>query len=291
MRTIPTGLATRLAGGASTVCRCWRLTLRSGTSLGFTDHDEDIAFDGIVHRATAGLLASSDVTRADFGVGGGEISGALSGPSLDEHELAAGLYDGATVELLLVDWSAPEHRVLLRRGTLGEVTKADGAFRAEVRGPMHALGATRGRVFSAGCDATVGDGRCRVDLDDPRFRADAAVSALGGDRRCRADLLSAFPAGWFSDGRLVFGSGANAGREAVVKLHAAGPAGCFIELREPPRHPVGIGDAFTVRAGCDKRFATCRDKFANAEDFRGFPHIPGNDVALGYAPHAAGGGD
>ena len=50
--------------------------------------------------------------------------------------------------------------------------------------------------------------------------------------------------------------------------------------------PVGdwvvAGDAVTVLAGCDRRFATCRDKFANSINFRGFPHIPGNDFVLSY---------
>ena len=31
---------------------------------------------------------------------------------------------------------------------------------------------------------------------------------------------------------------------------------------------------------CDQRFETCRDVFANAENFRGFPHLPGNDFIL-----------
>ncbi|MEO1322058.1 MAG: DUF2163 domain-containing protein [Pseudomonadota bacterium] len=31
---------------------------------------------------------------------------------------------------------------------------------------------------------------------------------------------------------------------------------------------------------CDQRFETCRDVFANVENFRGFPHVPGNDAIL-----------
>jgi hypothetical protein len=34
--------------------------------------------------------------------------------------------------------------------------------------------------------------------------------------------------------------------------------------------------------GCDRRFATCRDRFGNVANFRGFPHIPGNDFVLRY---------
>lgn len=31
---------------------------------------------------------------------------------------------------------------------------------------------------------------------------------------------------------------------------------------------------------CDQRFETCRDVFSNTENFRGFPHMPGNDFVL-----------
>ena len=38
---------------------------------------------------------------------------------------------------------------------------------------------------------------------------------------------------------------------------------------------------------CDQRFETCRDVFQNTENFRGFPHMPGNDFVLA-GPAAAG---
>jgi uncharacterized phage protein (TIGR02218 family) len=47
------------------------------------------------------------------------------------------------------------------------------------------------------------------------------------------------------------------------------------------------GDGLVLTAGCDRRFATCRAKFENAERFRGFPHIPGNDFVLRY-PRSGG---
>lgn len=34
--------------------------------------------------------------------------------------------------------------------------------------------------------------------------------------------------------------------------------------------------------GCDRALATCRDRFGNVANFRGFPHIPGNDFVLRY---------
>jgi uncharacterized phage protein (TIGR02218 family) len=43
---------------------------------------------------------------------------------------------------------------------------------------------------------------------------------------------------------------------------------------------IAPGDGFTLGAGCDKQFATCKTKFANGINFRGFPYMPGNDAAL-----------
>ena len=41
-----------------------------------------------------------------------------------------------------------------------------------------------------------------------------------------------------------------------------------------------MGDAFFATAGCDKQFATCSAKFGNGVNFRGFPHMPGEEIVL-----------
>ena len=46
---------------------------------------------------------------------------------------------------------------------------------------------------------------------------------------------------------------------------------------EPIPADVAPGDMLRIEAGCDKRAATCRLKFGNFVNFRGFPHIPGED--------------
>ena len=46
---------------------------------------------------------------------------------------------------------------------------------------------------------------------------------------------------------------------------------------------IKVGDQFSLLPGCDKSFAQCKAKFANSANFRGFPHLPGNDAAYSYA--------
>jgi uncharacterized phage protein (TIGR02218 family) len=45
---------------------------------------------------------------------------------------------------------------------------------------------------------------------------------------------------------------------------------------------IAVGDSFIIRAGCDKQFKTCKAKFSNSVNFRGFPHMPGDDTVLRY---------
>ena len=50
-----------------------------------------------------------------------------------------------------------------------------------------------------------------------------------------------------------------------------------------PAGYISGGDSFRIVAGCNKQFSTCRAKFANTPNFRGFPHVPGNDFMLSVA--------
>jgi uncharacterized phage protein (TIGR02218 family) len=53
-----------------------------------------------------------------------------------------------------------------------------------------------------------------------------------------------------------------------------------LELWEVMTKEVEAADAFTITAGCDKHFKTCKAKFDNSVNFRGFPHVSGIDFAL-----------
>ncbi|MEE7456256.1 beta-tubulin [Methylorubrum populi] len=286
MRIIPPALAARLEGGATTLCRCWALRRPDGLVLGFTDHDRDLTFSGVTYGARSGLEAAEASAELGFAVSGGEVAGALTSAGITGADVAAGLYDGAGIETWLVDWREPSSRILLDVASLGEIRQSGSAFVAELRGLMHRLDAQTGRSFRAACDAQVGDSRCRVSLADPRYHAAGTVGAALESGRLAVALAGDFAAGWFSGGRLAWEGGANAGHAADLRTHLHGGGGTILELWEPPPRPAMAGDAFRLTAGCDKRLATCRDKFANALNFQGFPHMPGNDFVLRAAPDA-----
>lgn len=55
-----------------------------------------------------------------------------------------------------------------------------------------------------------------------------------------------------------------------------------LTLREASIYPPEPGDMVEISEGCDRSFATCRGRFANAANFRGEPHLPGMDLLTRY---------
>jgi uncharacterized phage protein (TIGR02218 family) len=284
------GLAAHLAQGVTTVARCWALVRRDGAVLGFTDHDRDLAFEGVVFRAGSGLDAKALTQTTGLSVDNTEAVGALRDAGITEADLAAGRYDGARLRLWAVNWADVSQRALVFAGALGEVARAGGAFRAEVRGLAERLGAPQGRVFQKPCSAILGDADCRVDLGLPGYAAERAVEAVEAGRVLRWAAFGGFDDRWFERGRLVVLDGAAAGLVAVVKNDRLTAAGRVVELWEALRAPLAPGDRVRLEAGCDKRPETCRLKFGNFMNFRGFPHVPGEDWLTAY-PVAAGAND
>lgn len=278
MKTLSPDFAAHLAGGTTTLAWCWRLVRRDGAVLGFTEHDRDLAFGGTVYEAAGGFTASALESTNGLNTDNLDVAGALASARLDESDLAAGLYDDAEVEIWRVNWADAEQRVLMRKGNLGEVSRAGKTFTAELRGLAHRLNQPVGRLYQYGCDADFGDRRCGLDADD--WTVPGTVTSASANRELIAEGLGEYAAGYFTRGRLTFTSGANEGAAMEVKAHEGGGR---IELWRAMARVIAPGDGFTVTAGCDKQFATCRAKFANGVNFRGFPHMPGNDFVVARA--------
>ena len=274
MRPIDPALQAHLNTGTTTLCYCWRLTLASGEAMGFTDHDRALIFDSTTFEAQAGFTSSEIESSLGLSVDNLEADGALSSTKLSALRLQSGDFDNATIEIWTVNWQIPTQRLLERKGNLGQVTYGQGAFKAEVRGLAHLLNQRRGRLFQHGCDAQFGDARCAASA--AAFTANALVSSAYG-ARLNVSGLGSYADDWFTRGRLNFTSTANRGRVLDIKRHRVLATGVEIDLWMAPKFLVSVGETVSLVAGCDKQLATCTSKFSNAVNFRGFPHMPGND--------------
>jgi len=277
-----------LSRGVTTVCRAWAVSRRDGVAMGFTDHDRDLAFEGVTFRAATGLTARALQQTSGLAVDNSEAAGALSDTSVTEADILAGRFDGAEVRVWRVNWADVTERGLLFRGSIGEVVRAGGAFRAELRGLTEMLNAPQGRLFQRPCTAVLGDGRCRFDLAAAGYAAERAVEGVEAGRVFRFADFTGFDDRWFEAGRLRVLTGAAAGLVGIVKNDRLSAAGREVELWQALGAAVGPGDVVRLEAGCDKRLETCRLRFDNVLNFRGFPDIPGDDW-LTAVPARAGG--
>ncbi|MFV0801014.1 DUF2163 domain-containing protein [Brucella sp. MAB-22] len=277
MIPVPAELESHLQGEVTSHCFAWLIRRSDGIVLGFTDHDRPVQVGGIACEPLTGLNSSEASTALGLSVAGGEVEGVLSSAKISDMDIEQGRYDGASIEAYLMNWSAPAQQMLLRRWTAGKISRSGSRFVMELKGAAAAFDAVRGRRVLRHCDASLGDSRCGVDVGDPRYFAESTVLAADGLSLTVAGL-DGFASGWFSGGMLNWIGGANAGLSIRVTAHA----GQVLKLGEPPVLPVAQGDAFRIIAGCDKSFATCKARFANGANFRGFPHLPGNDAAYAY---------
>jgi uncharacterized phage protein (TIGR02218 family) len=274
MRDIPAPLAASLESGVTTLANVWIITRRDTQVFAFTDHDRPLMFDAVTCEPLSGLSAGATEKSLGLGVDSASVIGALSSEAVTEQDLALGLWDGARVEFYRVDWADTVQRAHLFAGRIGEVRRGAAAFEAELRGLQAPLNVAVGRVFSRFCDAVLGDARCGKDIETSVFRGTGLVTALLTGGAFRADGLEAYAEGWFARGRLVW----SAGGENEVAAHRVEGGDAVLELLDPPGPALALSAAFTIYAGCDKRFETCRAKFANTLNFRGYPHMPGNDA-------------
>ncbi|MEO1687810.1 MAG: DUF2163 domain-containing protein [Pseudomonadota bacterium] len=282
-REIDADFAELLESEATTLCRCWRVKRRDGAALGFTDHDRPLTFVGITFEPESGFQGTAMERGLGLSRDNAEAAGILRSAAVTEADIAAGLYEGAEVTQWLVDWTRPSQRNhKLFVGLATEIRRGEIGFEMELGGLSGALDRPLGRGFQRRCDAELGDGRCGVALTG-KFRETGTVTAVLDARRF---LVEGFDAPedprFFEFGRLEWMSGGNDGGGGPVRNVLTVGDQLSVDLWRAPGFPVAVGDAFRLFAGCDKRSETCREKFDNLLNFRGFPFIPGEDWATSY---------
>ena len=264
---------TILDGELTSVGLCWRLERGDGAGLALTSHDEAMSVDGDLYEPMPGIMPASISRGLGLDPQVSEISGGLSSDALSETDLALGRWDGGRAVLSAVDWTAPDAaEIVLLQGEIGAVRTQDDGFTADLNGSATALDGPICPTTSPQCRAEFGDKACRVDLRGRTRRATVVSSANGEltlDQNFGDEILL---------GRLRYLSGQNAGLTTVI----IAVTGDQVRVRDLPRAAIEDGCRVELREGCDKTFATCCARFANAANFRGEPYLPGNDLLTRY---------
>lgn len=276
MKVISPELKAHLSQEVTTLAHCWKISRRDGVVQGFTEHDQNIIFDGVTYLAASGFTPTAVDHSAALNVDNLDVEGMLDSAFLQEADLHAGRYDFAEIEYFMVNYAdVSQGRLMLKRGWLGEVTTSGGRFIAEVRGLMQRLDTQVGEHYSPGCRANFTDARCKVNAASVTVSGTVSHADVG--RSVFSDTSRSEAGNYFTHGRVRFTSGANAGLSMEVKQYTQ--EGQFTLMLAMP-YPIAVGDGYEALAGCDKTFHTCTQRFDNAINFRGEPHVPGTDRLL-----------
>ncbi len=257
-----------------TVASFWRVYRRDGVALGFTSHDVDLVFDDMRHRTAPGMVPSAIRLSADFSPDSAEVTGALDHEAIREDDLEAGRFDGARIELGLVDWETRESR-LLYAGGIGRVGREGGSFTAELRSLKSRLSRDPIPRTSPTCRADFCGPGC--GLSSARFTHEVRVAAF--DQGANAIELAQGPAAdEMLDGWVRWIDGEASG----LTFQIAAIDGNSLILDRPLPSDVAVEQRLVAREGCDLRLESCADRFGNAVNFRGEPFLPGNDMLARY---------
>ena len=256
----------------TTLAFLWRVERSDGITLGFTSHDRDLTRDGLIYRAAPGMVPSAIHQSDGFDADDVELAGALASGAFTDADLRAGRWDGARLTVSAADWSDPAaEAIVLIRGSFGSVALRDGAFSVALRGATSVFDRPVSEETSPSCRASLGDRRCRVDL---RGRARRVRAVAVADATVTLDAPA--PDGIFSFGSLMWIDGPRAG----IVERVLTSTGNSVTLAEPVAVPAPV--VVELHEGCDRQLSTCRDRFGNVANFRGEPHLPGNDLLTRY---------
>ncbi len=124
-------------------------------------------------------------------------------------------------------------------------------------------------TFCVGCQVPLFSTQCGLNKED--FKYDGTVTVVDGNTITIPGLTTLLrPDGWALPGMVKFGSDWRqvfAQDEDVLTLSL-------------PFYDDVEGETVTVYRGCDHTITMCNDDFDNAENYRGFPYMPKQNVFL-----------
>lgn len=184
MRQVNNTLFERLKDRAVAFASCWLVTRVDGVQIGFTSHDMPVVFEGVTYNPSNGMSSDAVQEKNDFSTNNSSAKIVFSN-DVSEHDVRAGRFDGAAVRNFWIDPDHPEYgSIPILRGFIGEVTLRNGEWEAEVRSLLDYLQLPFGRQYNLECDAKLGDFRCGVNMNPPRWAPNTKWTAdIAGDAR------------------------------------------------------------------------------------------------------------
>lgn len=269
MKSLPLVLADRVVKPARLVV----ITRRDGAVMRIAEAQSAITVGGDVYTPIAGV----EISAVKHTLGGDtpsmEIRGAHN-PSgtaaFDTVAIDIGLYSAAEVQLYIVDRNNPTVLGLLFSGTIQPVQyDVSGRVSFDVRGPSVHAGIGYIQKYAPMCRTDLFSSLCGVDKN--AYELSATVTSIINRFNFTISITPAD--NYLNSGTILTSTG--------VAFEIAAQTGSSLTSFLPYNRVLAVGMTLTLWPGCDKRLATCHNKFNNTLNFQGEPHSIGIYASIG----------
>lgn len=282
--TLPSGFATHLASGSTTLAVALRIVRRDGTVFGVTNlmmpvTIPSLTVGGITVPSTTyqpGMIPTNLEESDDLKADNFEFSGPLG--AIADTDVRGGKFARAQFTLIIFNYLTLTHQMLRKRGHVAFATVTGNKWTFSCKSLSHLLDSEVIEQTSPLCRVRrFGDTRCGKALggttvDGYNIQAAVTVTAItDAVRKFTCSGLTSYPVGRFNKGVVTFTGGLNNGEEMEILKHEAGG---LLTLRWDLPFAVSNGDALTATLGCDRRMETCWGKYNNALRFDGEESVP-----------------
>ena len=261
---------------------CFTIWLATGTVLTYTDLDMPVSLNGYTYLANS-VLISGLKYKASCGVNVDSQQVTLFARATDTiggipflQAMQQGLLDGAEIQrekVFFSNWTAPIGSVILFKGrvaqidsigrTSAQITVASDLVLLDIDMPRN--------VYQADCQHVLYDAQCGLAAGTY-----STPGAVGAGSTQTVVVWSAATAD-YQQGTIAFTSGVNTGADVTIKTASNGN----LILAYPLPYAPATGDTFVATCGCDHTMNTCKSRFSNLSQFRGFPFVPPPQIMTG----------
>jgi uncharacterized phage protein (TIGR02218 family) len=284
VKTLSSGLQAMVASRVMTLAFGMRVERADGDVTGWTDHPSErtvtVNGDSLTLEPTNAINISSIARSIGMGVDNLEAEIVAFDDVMTKADLLAGVWDGARFYIFQFNFVTPGDGLIpWISGKLGNSKPKLGSFVIELRDLRQELQNDVTRLTQANCDYRLGDANCQKDLT--AFTFTGAVTDVASNRQFTDAMWGSVDEDYFTEGEIEWLTGLNAGRHSKVYKHNDGG---LLRLSEALLRDIDVGDTYTIIAGCMKRRADCRDKFANVLNFPGLDVAPTTDGVVSRSP-------
>ncbi len=251
------------------MCKIERL---DGTVLGLTNHDRDLRVEDVIYHGKSKLDPSETQKQIGLQSDDMDVLAVIDHDIIRSEDIRMGLFDDAAVEYFLFDWENNKTLHHIFSGVISKIDYSERMFRAEMDWRFSKLNHVFGQSYTEYCSAQFCDQKC--GLDEAKFTYQTRIHHSDSNQIWIENMDFR---GTLKGGRVEFVSRPEKISRYAIQEQSSEGRLIKLKLWNPVKFKIKEGEKIRLTLGCDKQFSTCKN-FKNTQNFRGFPHMPGEEV-------------